>query len=408
MEASSTGVGECFNSTDVTKIVSWFGGTGDVDFSLVNDGTYLLEGGPSTIILDNLSVGDVTLYAQDENGCTAEYTFTVLGGPAIVVDVVVVNPTCNGDTDGSVTVSSTGGTGAIQYSFDGGALSSNNVVSDLGNASIVLVAEDAIGCQSTQTIEVVEPEVLGGIASVTGISCNGETDGSISVEATGGTFPYTYALNATPTAADTESLFDNLSAGSYTVNIVDANGCSYEAASASVIVEPAALAINGLTANPIDVDPGGSSAYTVTGGTTPYNYEWSGPGGFTSNEQDLTGLTDATDAGSYTLTVTDANGCEVSQSITVTGVDELNRAYNISLYPNPNNGQFVLNMEGLAGEVISYSIVDNSGRIVSSKDMGVIRASRVETIDMMGAAAGIYQIRLSVGNEMHSMRFVKQ
>ena len=65
-------------------------------------------------------------------------------------------------------------------------------------------------------------------------------------------------------------------------------------------------------------------------------------------------------------------------------------------------------MEGLAGEVISYSIVDNSGRIVSSKDMGVIRASRVETIDMMGAAAGIYQIRLSVGNEMHSMRFVKQ
>jgi len=408
MEASASGVGECFNSSDVTKIVAWFGGTGDVDFSLVNDGTYLLEGGASTIVLENMSVGDVTLYAQDENGCTAEYTFTVLGGPEIVVNVDVVNPSCNGDSNGSVTVSSTGGTGAILYSFDGGALSSNNVVSDLGNATIVLVAEDETGCQATQTIEVAEPEVLGGSVTSNSISCNGETDGSISVEATGGTFPFTYALNAAPTINDTNPLFSGLAAGSYTVNIVDANGCSFEASAASVIVEPAALAINGLTANPIDVDPGGSSAYNVTGGTTPYTYAWSGPGGFTSNEQDLTGLTDATDAGAYTLTVTDANGCEVSQSITVTGIDELTRNYSISLYPNPNNGQFVLSMEGFVGEMMSYAIVDNSGRIVMSKDLGNVRAVRMETIDMAGAASGIYQVRVLVGNDTHNLRFVKQ
>ena len=408
MEASASGVGDCFNSTDVTKIVAWFGGTGDVDFSLVNDGTYLLEGGPSTIVLNNVSVGDVTLYAQDENGCTAEYTFTVLGGPAIIVDVDVVNPSCNGDTNGSVTVSSTGGTGAILYSFDGGALSSNNVVSDLGSATIVLVAEDATGCQATQTIEVVEPGVLGGSAAVSSISCNGETDGSISVEATGGTFPFTYALNGTPSANDTNPLFSGLTAGNYTVNIVDANGCAYEASAASVIVEPSALSINGLSANPIDVDPGGSSPYTVTGGTTPYSYAWSGPGGFTSNEQNLTGLTDATDAGAYTLTVTDANGCEVSQSITVTGIDELNRNYSISLYPNPNNGQFMLSMEGFVGEMMNYAIVDNSGRVVISKDLGNVRAIRTETIDMAGAASGIYQVRVTVGNDVHNLRFVKQ
>jgi hypothetical protein len=78
------------------------------------------------------------------------------------------------------------------------------------------------------------------------------------------------------------------------------------------------------------------------------------------------------------------------------------------LYPNPNNGQFVMSMEGLAGESMSYSIVDNSGRVVMMKDLGNVSATRVESIDMAGAAAGIYQVRLMVGSEMHSMRFVKQ
>jgi hypothetical protein len=487
MEASASGVGACYNSTDVTKIVAWFGGTGDVDFSLVNDGTYLIEGTPSTVVLDGLNVGPHTIYAQDENGCTAEYTFEVLGAPAIVINAAIDAPSCNGDTDGSVTVTSTGGTGVIQYSFDGGALSTNNSVSGLGNATISVQAVDANGCETTETIEVAEPEVLGAGAVVSNISCNGLTDGSITVEVTGGTFPFTYALDGTPTVTDTNPIFSGLDAGSYVVNVVDANGCAYTAASAETIIEPTALdasasatdvncfgdesgeievtatggtgaysysvnggaltstntisnlaageyevtvydanqctavvnnvtvsqpasavTINGLAANPIDEDAGGSSPYTVTGGTSPYTYSWSGPGGFTSTNQDLTGLTSAADAGNYVLTVTDGNGCIATQTITVTGLNELNREYNISMYPNPNNGQFVLSMEGLAGESMSYSIIDNAGRIVLSKDLGNVRATRIESIDMAGAAAGIYQVRLVIGSDLHSLRFVKQ
>jgi hypothetical protein len=487
LEASASGEGDCYNSTDVTKIVAWFGGTGDVDFSLVNDGTYLIEGTASTVVLNNLSVGTQTIYAQDENGCTAEYTFEVLGAPAIVINAAIDAPSCNGDTDGSVTVTSTGGTGVIQYSFDGGALSTNNVVSGLGNATIMVMAEDANGCQTSETVEVAEPEVLGATATVNNISCNGLTDGSISVEVNGGTFPFTYALNAAPTSADASPIFNGLAAGSYTVNVIDANGCAYVAGSAETVAEPAvleatatasdvncfgdasgvievsatggtgsysysvnggalsttnsignltagayevtvydanqctavvsnlsidqpssAVTINGLTANPIDEDAGGSSSYTVTGGTSPYTYSWSGPGGFTSTSQDLSGLNSAAQAGNYVLTVTDGNGCTTSQTITVTGLNEVNRVYNISLYPNPNNGQFVLSMEGLAGETMSYTIIDNSGRIIMTKDLGNVRATRVESIDMAGASAGIYQVRLMVGSEMHSMRFVKQ
>jgi SprB repeat/Secretion system C-terminal sorting domain len=487
MEASGSGVGACYNSTDVTKIISWLGGTGDVDFSLVNDGTYLIEGGPSTVVLNNLSVGLHTIYAQDENFCTAQYTFEVLGAAEIVINATVDGPSCNGDTDGSVTVTSTGGTGVIQYSFDGEALSTNNVLSGLGNAVVEVLAQDANGCQTTLNIGVVEPGTLGATATVTNISCNGNTDGSISVEAVGGTFPFTYALNATPTSIDASPIFSGLAAGNYVVNIVDANGCSFTATAGVPVVEPAALqatatttdvncfgddsgvievaasggtgafsysvnqgplssnntlgnlpagnyevvvydanqctvtvsnlsiaqpasaiSINGLTANPIDEDAGGSSPYTVIGGTGAYTFSWSGPGGAVVNGQDLGNLTSAAQAGNWVLTVTDANGCVASQTIQITGVNDVEYNYSISMYPNPNNGQFVLNMQGLTGEKLSYAIIDNTGRIIMSHDLGNVHAERRETVDMAGAAAGIYQVRLMIGNDVHSMRFVKQ
>jgi hypothetical protein len=486
MEASGTGVGACYNSTDVSKQITWFGGTGDVNFSLVNDGTYPIDGGTANFNV-TVPVGENTIYAMDENGCTAEYTFTVTGAPAIIIDAQIDGPSCNGDTDGMITVVASGGTGAFTYSFNAQPYSAVNTIGDLGNATVVVSVLDANDCEASQTVEVVEPGVLGANVTANNISCNGLTDGAINIEAVGGTFPFTYALNATPTNADTSPSFTGLASGSYTVNIIDANGCAYVAASAETITEPtaveasattsdvacfgetsgtievtatggtgsyaysvnggalstanpisglaagsyeltvydanqcsaivggltisapaASLAINGLSANPIDEDAGGSSAYSVSGGTSPYSYSWSGPGGFTFDGQDLTGLNTAAQAGDYVLTVTDNNGCTVSQTIMVTGVNELGRVYSISMYPNPNNGQFLMNIEGLAGETMAYTIIDNNGRVVMTKDMGNVSASRIESVDMMGAAAGVYQVRLQIGSDVHSIRFIVQ
>jgi hypothetical protein len=487
MEAGIFGIGECYNSTEVSKSITWFGGTGDVNFSLVNDGSYSIDSITVSPFVIVVPVGENTLYAMDANGCTAEYTFTVEGADAIIINAQIDAPSCNGDTDGMITVVAEGGTGAFTYSFDGGEYSSVDTLAGLGNATILVSVRDANDCEASQTIEVVEPGVLGADVTANNISCNGLTDGAINIEVVGGTFPFTYALNATPTNTDTSPSFTGLAAGSYTVNIIDANGCTYVATTSEAITEPsvveasatasdvacfgensgeievtatggtgsfaysvnggslstanpitglaagtyeltvydanqcsaivggltisapaAALAINGLSANPIDEDAGGSTPYSVSGGTSPYSYSWSGPGGFTFDGQDLTGLTTAAQAGDYVLTVTDDNGCTVSQTIMVTGVNELGRVYSISMYPNPNNGQFLMNIEGLAGETMSYAIVDNNGRVVVTKDLGNVSATRVESVDMMGAAAGVYQVRLQIGSDVHSIRFIVQ
>jgi hypothetical protein len=78
------------------------------------------------------------------------------------------------------------------------------------------------------------------------------------------------------------------------------------------------------------------------------------------------------------------------------------------MYPNPNNGQFLMNIEGLAGETMSYAIVDNNGRVVMTKDLGNVSATRIESVDMMGASAGVYQVRLQIGSDVHSIRFIVQ
>jgi hypothetical protein len=200
----------------------------------------------------------------------------------------------------------------------------------------------------------------------------------------------------------------NLPAGNYEVVVYDANQCTVTVSNLSIAQPASAISINGLTANPIDEDAGGSSPYTVTGGTGAYTFSWSGPGGAVVNGQDLGNLTTAAQAGNWVLTVTDANGCVASQTIQITGVNDVEYNYSISMYPNPNNGQFVLNMQGLTGEKLSYAIIDNTGRIIMSHDLGNVHAERRETVDMAGAAAGIYQVRLMIGNDVHSMRFVKQ
>lgn len=472
----------CFNSTDGIQVITWAGGTGDVDFSLEDDGIYEIEGNPANAILNNLGGGSITIYAIDENDCTAEATFTMGAGPIIAIDPMVTQPLCNGDSNGSIEIMASGGTGDLQYSFDDVDYSDVAILGDLDADTYMVYVRDENDCEASAEVEVGQPDVLGATAEGTDISCNGDVDGSIEVSATGGTEPYAYSTtegNFTPSP-----VIGGLSGGDYDIYVVDGNGCEFYLADAASIEEPSAIAssgvvtpacfedcngtivmttsggagnytysandgtassnstiadlcaddydvlvtdengcefvvegltivestelvINGLNADPINSDPGGNTDYTVTGGTAPYEYAWTGPSGFNSNQQNLPDLTNDTQDGDYALTVTDANGCSVTQTITVTGVSELGREYSISMYPNPNNGQFTINILGMKGEKMAYSIFDAAGRVVFGKELGNVNGTRVENIDVTNVASGIYNVQFTIGTEIHSLRFVK-
>jgi hypothetical protein len=379
-----------------------------------------------------------------------------------------------------LTVNATGGTGSFTYGFNGGTLSADNMLEGLGASAVEVVVEDANGCQSSASFQIDEPAALTATGNASSVSCNGDIDGQIEIVVNGGTAPYIYALNQTPVDINFP-IFQDLTPGSYTINVIDGNGCAYVATNPLVVTEPEVLTasvaatdvacfgesngsievtplggtapfqysvngsplsanniLNGLAAGDftitvIDVNncqttaiasiegpsealaidglsavAGGSSDYNVIGGTAPFGYSWTGPNGYTSVAEALEGMNSLEQSGEYVLTVTDANGCVASQTIIIIGLNEVNSFYQIEMYPNPNNGQFTLNMSGLTGEAVTYSVVDNSGRVVVSKDLGNVGATRVENVDMLNAAAGIYQLRISVDGQAQSRRFVKQ
>ncbi len=140
------------------------------------------------------------------------------------------------------------------------------------------------------------------------IDCFGESTGGIELTVSGGTEPYTYLWNTGETTKD----IYNLAAGTYTVTVTDDAG---ESETHTIILsEPTEL---NLMVTKVDVglstDPIGSINLTVSGGTGPYTFAWTGPDGFTSNNEDITDLS----GGAYTVVVTDANGCQVSQVIII-------------------------------------------------------------------------------------------
>src|SRR5207244_1272537 len=145
-------------------------------------------------------------------------------------------------------------------------------------------------------------------SNVSNVSCNGGGNGSVTVAANGGIPGYNYAWSP---AGGNSLTANNLPAGTYTVTVTDNNGCSIT--STAVITEPTLLVANSSQLTSLSCF-GGSNASAVAagnGGTPAYNYSWSPAGGNSATANNLS-------AGNYTVAVTDANGCAVTTTVTIT------------------------------------------------------------------------------------------
>jgi hypothetical protein len=252
----------------------------------------------STEDISGLAAGDYTVTITGGNG-TATATYTVGQPTAISISEVVTNVSCNGGNNGAINISVSGGTGGYTFSWTNGATTED--ISGLTAGNYTVTVTDGNGCKATKQIAVTQPPVLSLSTTKTDVSCNGGTNGSINLTVNGNTSPYSFAWSNGATSEDISSL----SAGSYSVIVTDANGCT--ATTSVTINEPAAI-VASYTASPI-LCKGGSSTVTIkaTGGTAPYT----GTGTFSQA------------AGTQTYTVTDANNCTASVSVTVTEPAEL-------------------------------------------------------------------------------------
>ena len=213
------------------------------------------------------------------------------------------NVSCNGYNDGSFIVTVSGGTPPFQYSLGGGLSQGSGTFTGLTAGTYPVDVTDANGCMIFQTVVINEPNPLFVNAFLTDISCFGYCDGSAFSMPSGGTPPYTYLWS-------NGNITDNISGlceGVNTVNITDANNCvNIETV---VIVEPSALSISVTSTDETSALNDGSATASVFGGTPAYTYTWIN-GGTTNPQVNLT-------PGLYTVDVTDANGCEITDSTSV-------------------------------------------------------------------------------------------
>jgi hypothetical protein len=290
---------------------------GSVTLGAVTGGTaaytYSFNGSPytSTLTYSGLLAGSYTLDVKDANGCIYSTTVSIsnVGGPTAIA-TTTADAICGG-SNGSVTLGAvTGGVAPYTYSFNGSAYTTTLTYTGLIAGSYTIDVKDVNGCIYSASVTVIDIPGPTAIATTIVDETCGGANGSVTIDSvTGGVAPYTYSFNGSAYTATT--LYSALIAGSYTIDVKDANGCLYNT-SVTVVNAPGITAIATVI---VDENCGAANGSVtlgaVTGGTGPYTYSFNGSA-FTS-----TTVYNNLIAGSYTIDVKDANGCTFTTSVSV-------------------------------------------------------------------------------------------
>lgn len=261
----------------------------------------------STGTVNNLPAGSYTVTASNAGGCSVTQTIVVTQPPsALTATQSQTDLVCNGINNGSASVTASGGTPGYTYAWAPSGGNAANA-SSLSAQSYTCTITDLNGCTNQQTFTLTAPPAITLVTSSTPSTC-GNANGSASVVASGGTGGFTYAWLPSGGTAATDP---NLTGGTYTVNVTDASGCTAQATVAVVGATTPSVTITASTNILCNGNTTGDATASAAGGNGPYNYAWAPSGGVNPTESNL-------GAGTYTVTVTDQDGCTATGTVTLT------------------------------------------------------------------------------------------
>ena len=274
---------------------------------------------PSVAAIEGLEALYTVTVTNPGNGCTSSATALVQGDSTMPsVDAQVIPVLC-GSPIGSILLTPNPPDQQLDFLWSNGATGATVTGLAAGGPYVVTIVDNVSGCSKSVAYTISNASIDYNTV-VTPTTCFGTIDGSITVQPLSGTPPYTYSWYGPNGYSNftSQATINNLPAGGYTLTITDATGCSGVANWGSIWVpQPQKITIPaGTTIILTACGNNGSISITPTGGTPPYlGYNWEGPNGFSVATEDLTGL----QAGVYTVTVTDTNGCIGTASFTVPG-----------------------------------------------------------------------------------------
>ena len=296
---------DCHSNSTGEIFIDVQGGTPGYDFVWSGLGT------DSNVV--SLPAGTYDVKVSDNNSCTQTASFTVTQPDSISLSGTVTEPSGFGTDDGNIDLEVTGGTSPYNYVWDSGYVTQD--ISNIGGGLYNVEITDNNGCQRDTTFAVNEPSDIDVSDTISNVTCHGGSDGRIAIHVSGGSKPYNMPAEWTTM---TDSTFERtgLSSGTYNLNFTDDNGIPKLAS--FTVSEPDTISVNAVVSDlNCKNDGSGEIDLSVTGGTVSgdYNYQW-------SNSQ-TTSLITALDSNSYTVTVSDDNGCSVVSSYLVGEPDSL-------------------------------------------------------------------------------------
>ncbi len=302
LTADSSAV-SCFGGADGFIDLTVVGGVPTYSFDWSN-----LETEEDT---DSLMAGSYTVTVTDLNGCSDTLSSTITEPEAPVsITETHVNIDCFGNTTGSIDVTVQGGTSPYSYLWN-----TNVTTEDLTNlaaGTYTLTVTDSLNCTEVIVVELTEPAApLDVTLGVVDVSCFGDSTGVIDATVTGGTAPYTYLWNT----ADTTEDLSGLAIGTYTITVTDTNACTFDIS--ETVDQPSDSLFAALQVTDVDCFGAATGAIqsTVSGGTSPYFYQW--------NTGDTTAGIDNIIIGGFNVLISDTLGCSIFLSDSVFEPEEI-------------------------------------------------------------------------------------